>query len=134
MDLHSAIRLIASRFQYKKDDNRLVDSWSIMKERDGKYRGDCEDFSLTVFWHMSDKNLFKFLFNLCVTHKYGLIWCKTKTGELHMIGRYGDLYFDNWTLAALEKNDFFQRTGHRKIMQMVMPLCIVQLIKGLFKR
>lgn len=134
MDLHSAIRLVASKFRYKKDNNLLVDGWSVMRERDGKYLGDCEDFSLTVFWHMSDKRLFKFLFNLFITHKYALIWCSTKTGELHMIGRYGDLYFDNWTLAAFTKEEFFKRTGHKKRFQFFMPLCVVQMIKGIFKR
>lgn len=134
MDLHSAIRLIASRFQYKKDDNRLIDSWSVMRDRDGKFIGDCEDFSLTVFWYMSDQSLFKFLFNLFVLHKYALIWCKTKNGELHFVGRYGDLYFDNWTFAALPKDEFFRRTGHKKIVQMFMPLCISQMIKGWLKR
>lgn len=134
MNLQSAIKIVSNKFHYKADENSLLDGWSVMKEQDGKYFGDCEDFVLTVFWHISDKNLLKFLFNLFITHKYGLVWCKAVTGELHFVGRYVDLYFDNWTRAAFEKEEFFRRTGHRKLVQMFMPLCAIQMIKGLFKK
>lgn len=134
MDLNSAIKLVADKFRYKADDNILLDGWSIMKERSGEYVGDCEDFSLTVFWHMSDQKLFKFLFNLLILHRYKLIWCKTYTGELHFVGKFGDLYFDNWTKRALTEDQFFSITAHRKIMTMFMPVCVFQLLKGLVKR
>lgn len=134
MDLHSAVKIVADKFQYKADKNLILDGWSIMRDRSGVYQGDCEDFALTVFWHLSEQNLFKFLLNLIVLHKYKLIWCKTHDGELHFVGRYGDLYFDNWTKKALTEHKFFATTGHRKIMTMFMPVCIPQLLKGIFKR
>ena len=134
MDLHSAVKIVADKFQYKADKNLILDGWSIMRDRSGVYQGDCEDFALTVFWHLSEQNLFKFLLNLIVLHKYKLIWCKSHDGELHFVGRYGDLYFDNWTKKALIEDKFFATTGHRKIMTMFMPVCILQLLKGLLKR
>ena len=134
MDLHSAVKIVADKFQYKADKNLILDGWSIMRDRSGVYQGDCEDFALTVFWHLSEQNLFKFLLNLLILHKYRIIWCKTFTGELHFVGRYGDLYFDNWTKKALTEDKFFATTGHRKIMTMFMPVCILQLLKGILKR
>lgn len=134
MDLHSAVQLVASKFQYKKDDSVLLDSWFVMRDRDGKYLGDCEDFSLTVFWHVADKSLLKFLFNLLVTHKYKLYRCKDITGGWHAIGAIDDTYFDNWTLKALSKSEFFARTKHQVKMRYVAPVMVLPLIKGLFKR
>lgn len=134
MDLHSAVQFVASKFRYKKDDNFLIDSWFVMRDRDDKYLGDCEDFSLTVFWHVADKKLFKFLFNLLVTHKYKLYRCKDVTGGWHAIGAIDNTYFDNWTLKALEKDEFFAQTKHQVKMRYVAPLMIMPLIKGLFKR
>lgn len=134
MDVSLAVMLVANRFQYKKDSNFLVDSWSIMKDKNGVFYGDCEDFSLTVFWYLSNQSLFKFIWNLLISHKYKLIWCKTNTGEFHFYGKVNGLCFDNWTKRTLPENVFLKETGHKKIMGMLMILCIPQLIKGWLKR
>ena len=134
MDVSLAVMLVANRFQYKKDSNFLLDSWSVMKDRNGVFYGDCEDFSLTVFWYLSGCNLFKFIWNVLITHKYRLIWCKANTGELHFYGKVNGLCFDNWTKKALPENVFLEQTGHKKIVGMFMLLAIPQLIKGWLKR
>lgn len=134
MELKEAINLVKSKFIYKPDVKyKLFDSWSVMKEKDGKYQGDCEDFALTVFWHMSDKNLRKFLLNLMILHKYRIYQCDAFNGP-HMIGRFGDLWFDNWTYSDLPEKEFFSTTGHKNPKMMFMPICIIQLIKGYAKR
>lgn len=134
MELSKAIELVSGKFVYRKDQNFLVDSWSVMQESNGVYYGDCDDFVLTVFWYLADKNLVKFLWNLFVTHKYGVVWCKTYNGSLHIVGKYDGLYFDNWTYAACNEQTFFTLTKHKKIVPMLMPLCLPQVIKGYFKR
>ena len=134
MELAQAIKEVSSKFRYRKDKNFLLDSWSILKESNGLYYGDCDDYVLTVFWHLADKQLGKFLWNLFVTHQYGVVWCKTQFGELHFAGKYKDLWFDNWTHKAVPEELFFTATKHRKIMQMPMPFCILQVVKGYFKR
>lgn len=134
MELHQAIKEVSIKFKYRKDNNFLIDSWSVMQESNGVYYGDCDDFVLTVFWHLADKNLVKFLWNLFITHQYGVIWCKTDGGELHMAGMYNGLWFDNWTYAACNEQTFFTLTKHKKLMQVLMPLCLLQVIKGYFKR
>lgn len=133
MDVSLAVMLVANRFQYKKDSNFLLDSWSVMKDRNGVFYGDCEDFSLTVFWYLSDRNLLKFLFNLFFG-KYKLIWCKTLDGQYHFYGKVNGLCFDNYTRRTLPEDAFLKETGHEKIMGMLMILCIPQLIKGWLKR
>jgi hypothetical protein len=134
MNLVESIKYVSEKFVYKSDKKFIIDSWRVMQEDNGKFYGDCEDFSLTVFWYLSGCNIFKFLFNLMILHCYSLIWCKTYTGELHFVGKYGDMYFDNWTHEALPEKEFFEKTGHKKIMKMFMPICILQLIRGLFSK
>lgn len=134
MNLETLVKTIGEHFVYTKDESRLIDSWFVMRNRDGKFYGDCEDFSLTVFWYLSECKLSRFIFNLFISHKYQLIWCKTRNNELHFYGKIGNMCFDNWTLKALPEKEFLQQTGHRKIMRMFMPFCVPQIIKGLFKR
>ena len=134
MELQEAIKEVSGKFKYRKDKNLLLDSWSVMQESNGVYYGDCDDFMLTVFWHLSDKRLSKFLWNLFITHEYGVIWCKTDFGELHFAGKYQGLMFDNWTKRALTEDQFYAVTKHKKIRQMLMPACVLQVIKGYFKR
>ena len=134
MELSQAIKQVSNKFVYRKDHNLIIDSWSVMQEKQGVYYGDCDDYMLTVFWYLSDKKLSTFLWNLFVTHEYGVVWCRTGFGELHFAGKYKDLWFDNWTKIALPEDQFFIVTKHEKIMQMPMPVCVPQVIKGYFKR
>jgi hypothetical protein len=113
MNIKEAVKVVASKFEYRQDPDFLFDYWYVMKDRNGKYKGDCEDFSLTVFWELSGKKLGKFLWNLLVTHKYKMHFVKTKrTGEGHLVGEYDDLFFDNWTLEDLPKGEFYKKTEH----------------------
>lgn len=134
MNLADIVASIGTHFVYRKDTSRVIDSWRVMKNDDGKFYGDCEDFSLTVFWYLSECKLSRFIFNLFITHKYQLIWCKTRTGELHFYGKIGDLCFDNWTRKSMSEQEFLKQTGHKKLMRMFMPFCIPQMIKGLVTR
>jgi hypothetical protein len=134
MDLHQAIKEVSAKFKYRKDTNIALDSWSVMQQSEGVYYGDCDDYMLTVFWYLSDKHLGKFLWNLFVTHQYGVMWLKTDFGELHFAGKYKGLWFDNWTKKAVPEEQFFSVTKHRKLMQMPMLFCALQVIKGYFKR
>ena len=134
MTLAECILYVNSRFTYKADDHFIIDKWSVMREVNNTMYGDCEDYSLTVFWLLADQNLFTFLFNLLITHKYKMYQCKTKTGESHLVGSYGDKWFDNWTYKALPKDEFFANTGHRITFRLFSPMFILQLIKGFLMR
>ena len=63
MELTAAIKTVADRFTYTPDPKILIgDVWKVDEPAaDGKFHGDCEDFSLTVFWYMCDKNIFSYI-------------------------------------------------------------------------
>jgi hypothetical protein len=59
------------------------------------YRGDCEDFSLTVLYHYSDKSWWKFWYYL-ITYKAQIRYCYVDTPDRgHAVLKFGDVYIDN---------------------------------------
>jgi hypothetical protein len=129
MNISDAVKYVGSRFRYKKDP-KIVDYWFVMDENDGIMNGDCEDFSLTVFWKACDESLFTFIMNVFILHKYRLYFSKTKTGERHAIGYANGLWFDNWTREALPREEFIARTGHKIYFFFPSPLMILPLFFG----
>jgi hypothetical protein len=134
MELSAAIDKVKSQFEYQADRLRIFDSWRVMESKSGKYHGDCEDFALTVFWHVADGRLTRFLWHLLITHRYRMIRTQTVHGEPHVVGRIGDQWFDNWTQKALPEKEFFQNTGHRKSWTYPGPLISLYLAIGIFFR
>ena len=134
MNIHDAVKLVSDKFVYTSDRIKIFDSWRVMREVDGVFRGDCDDFSITVFWYYSDRNLLKFLCNLLITHQYQLHFVRTITGEKHVVGAVDGLYFDNWTYCALPRDAFYARTKHKRIMRHISPLYAWFLLIGLFIR
>ena len=133
MDIKKAVKYVGDNFVYESDPKVLGDTWQVLKMKDGKFTGDCDDFSLTCFWFYSDKKLSKFLFHLLVTHRYKLYRCKTIYGEWHVIGSVDDLWFDNWTREALPKEQFFAKTKHDVKMRYLSFMFLWFLFMGLFK-
>ena len=134
MDVKQAVRDVASKFVYREDKRIIVDHWSVMKERDGKLYGDCDDFALTVIWKTCDENILKFFWYVMILHKHRIYHAKTHDGAGHAYGYADGLYFDNWTLEALPKEEFFAKTKHRSKFFFPSPFMIVQLLVGLFTR
>lgn len=133
MNIDQAIKIVSNKFIYKADKIRLFDSWRVMKLKDGVFKGDCDDYIMTVFWYLSGENLWKFLFNLLITHKYKVYNVITIDNETHIVGSYKDYWFDNFTNLELNKKDFFNKTGHKYRFQIYSPIIIIYLIIGLFK-
>jgi hypothetical protein len=52
----------------------------------------------------------------------------------HAVANVGNLWFDNWTKEALPKDEFFDRTKHKKWFMYPMPLMVPFFIYGLLKR
>lgn len=132
-DLRASIDYVSRHFEYKKDPSR-IDAWKVMRYKDGKYKGDCEDFALTVLWYYFGENLFKFILNVFILHRVGIYYAKTKNGRGHAVCRVGDLWFDNFTREALPKSVFFAKTGHKIKLRYFLPYMILQPIIGLFLR
>lgn len=113
MNVQDAVKKIANKFVYKSDRKTIVDSWWLCRPGpDNTLIGDCEDFSLSVFWEISNQNWKKFSWNLLVSHRYQMHRTKDTNGEYHIVGSYDNLWFDNRTLEALPKEEFFQKTQH----------------------
>jgi hypothetical protein len=132
-DIKQCVLDVAAKFDYRQDPDFLFDYWYVMKERNGKLKGDCEDFSLTVFWFLAGKNLFKFLWHLLIKHDYKLYIVDSLNGR-HVIGCYDDLYFDNWTLKALPKEQFFRVTKHKMVSRVTILNMWLTLIFGFIYR
>jgi hypothetical protein len=132
MNIHDAVSTVAPKFVYRKDRIPLFDSWRVMKYKSGSYVGDCDDFAITCFWHLSDRKLWRFLLHLIVTHNYRVHYVKSGLGGGHLVGSYGGQYFDNWTKRPMLKKDFFATTGHKYRMIIPGPIVAVYLFLGLF--
>ena len=86
-----------SKYEYVTDENEYgrTEKWTVMKEKDGKYRGDCEDYCLTLkklVPEFKDWELYYCKINgggHCVLHKNGdVIDCNVKRPvTLEMYGR-----------------------------------------------
>jgi predicted transglutaminase-like cysteine proteinase len=133
--LEQIVETLGKNFVYDWDKKYIIDHWSVMKPGpDGKYRGDCDDFALTALWKICDENLFKFILNVLILHRYRMIFAKTPNGEGHLVGYAKGKYFDNWTRQAMDKEDFLRETGHKMKFPVLSPISIWYILVGLFTR
>ena len=97
---------INKRFTYVADKG---DTWRIMSGL--KLRGYCEDYALTVLFHVvCQGSLLKFLCRL-IFGNAKLLHCTTKNGEGHAVLKVGKNYIDNWTKKWVSKEDM-EDLGH----------------------
>lgn len=102
MDLQDLV----DNFVYVKDRGEY---WQILTPgKGGKYRGDCEDFSLTALY-LLEGSLWNF-WKALLTRKAKMCFCKYK-GTGHAVLRYEGRYIDNiqksWnTKQELETKDY----------------------------
>ena len=133
MNIEKNVSEIAAKFVYLSDKKSVLgDFWFVMKSQEGgTLYGDCDDFSISALWLECDRNLWKFIWNVIILHRYKLYRCKTTSGEYHVIGRVGDLWFDNWTLSAVDKETFFARTKHKILHIYPSPVIAYFMLMGL---
>ena len=98
MNKEDAVRQLASCYTYVYDKNQYDsrDAWYVMRPKaplNHDYRGDCEDFSLTLLFHISDNSWRKFWWNL-VSRKAKICFCEVRGGG-HAVLRYEGMYADN---------------------------------------
>jgi hypothetical protein len=137
MNIVQAVTKVANKFKYVSDMPYLLgvfDYWFIMREVKGLLHGDCEDFTLTSHYEYCDRNIFKFLWHLLITHKCQVHRVMTLNNQAHLVGCVDGLWFDNWTLDALPKEQFFATTRHRHQFRVVLPMMVFPLILGMFAR
>jgi hypothetical protein len=132
MNLNTAVEQVSSKFVYQADTIKRFDSWRVMKLTDGIFKGDCDDFVITVLWYTSGKSLWRFLFHLLITHKYKVYNVSTSDGEPHIVASYKNQWFDNFTMAPFARDAFFQTTKHKYRFQIIGPVISIYLLIGLF--
>jgi len=97
-------------YDYKYDPKGR-DVWFVIKANEqGVYRGDCEDYSLSVLYYVVCQESWVKFWWLLFTFQAEICGCETKGGS-HAVLRYGDMYIDNWTKAWVEREDM-EELGH----------------------
>ena len=100
-----------SLYDYKYDPKGR-DVWFVIKPNEqGAYRGDCEDYSLSVLYYVICQESWLKFWWLLFTFQAEICGCDTKGGG-HAVLRYGDMYIDNWTKAWVEREDM-EELGHK---------------------
>lgn len=102
MKIEEALKLLNSKFIYKAETRRFGEVWQVLKG-DGKWEGDCEDYSLTLVWLLSDQSWIKLLWNI-TTFKFLMWFVKAPSGEGHAVIKIGDLYYDNIQRRGVTKD------------------------------
>lgn len=133
MKVEDAVDYVGKRFKYRSDP-KIFDYWFVMPERDGVVIGDCDDFAITSIWKICDGNIFKFLLNVFILHRYRIYFAKTVNGEKHAVGYAQGMYFDNWSRKALSKEAFLDRTKHKMYFFFPSPFMILPMFLGLLVR
>ena len=134
MKIYDAVKYVSEKFVYLSDKKMVAfDAWFVMPERpDGKLKGDCDDFALTCIWLACDRNIFKFILNVLILHKYRFYFSIAANGEKHLIGYAQNCWFDNWSLEALPEDQFFKKTKHKKLFFFPSPTVLIFMVFGLF--
>ena len=106
--MEEANREVASKFRYVTDKVKygFFETWSVMDTTKTVWEGDCEDYSLTVLWLMSDKKKKAFLFNILFHPDYRMHFVRYKaTKEGHAVLHYKGKFCDNIQQKWFTKKD-----------------------------
>ena len=81
-----------------KFDPKGRDKWQVLRPNaDGIYRGDCEDYSLSVLFYIICKGSWLKFWWMLVTRQAKMCYVVTKNDDGHAVLKFGDQYIDNWT-------------------------------------
>lgn len=133
-NIKEIVNVIGKKFSYVEDKSTLLDNWSVMKEKDGTMRGDCDDFTVTALWYYFGQSLLSFIWNVIIIGKGKIYRVKTTQNTWHIIGSVDGLFFDNWTKQALTKEEFLQRTKHTIVKKYIPFTTLGFFVVGLFYR
>ena len=111
MKIEDAVKYVSQRFQYRADKKIFFDYWMVMKDVNGVMKGDCDDFAFTSIWKRCDENFLKLFWYVFVLHKFRMYFAMTPNKQKHIVGYADGLYFDNWTLEALPREEFLKRSN-----------------------
>lgn len=101
---------LIGRYEYRSDSDDL---WRVIRpDHDGVYRGDCEDFALSVLYYVvCNESWLKFWW-LLLTGKAKVCYAVTKNDTGHAVLRYGNSYIDSWTRQWVDR-EHMDSLGHK---------------------
>jgi len=83
------VKYLNQVFIYTKERK---DKWTILKK--APFEGDCEDYSLTILWHISGR-MWKSFWWSQITGKAKLLICTLPNGVSHVVLQYDGMCIDN---------------------------------------
>lgn len=130
MNLEESINTVNSKFTYTTDPRSFfTDYWFVMKDKEGKMHGDCDDYSITVLWLFCG-GILSFIWNVLILHRFRLHRVKAISNEYHVVAEVNGMWFDNWTMRACTKEEFFKATQHQYQMMYLSPIIIWFMVWG----
>jgi predicted transglutaminase-like cysteine proteinase len=121
--METALKELNLKFVYKKDGK--IDVWRIL-DGDGVWEGDCEDYSLTLIWLLSDRNIIKFLWGI-LTFKYLIWYVKSPNGVGHAIVKINGMYYDNIQKKATSATEL-KTKGYKFVFPLFSILALIKLL------
>jgi predicted transglutaminase-like cysteine proteinase len=122
------------KFRYIKDSDQYGkrDAWYIMKrpDEDGWYRGDCEDYSLTLLYNLKGRSVRKLLLSLLIRESK-ICFCKVN-GVGHAVLYYKGQYIDNICQKWVSK-EYLEQDDYEFSFWIYIPYqVIIKLVMGYF--
>jgi hypothetical protein len=125
------------KYRYDKEQYGMSDAWKIIysADSDGKFVGDCEDYSLSILYRLCGESHFKMWWML-ITHQAGICLVGPSKSEAnHAVLRYKGEYIDNWTKKfggkdQIEKNHTFHSWyGHGWAYQVAIKMIMSKVVR-----
>ena len=105
---------VVENFTYVSDSDQFGkrEAWYIMKVK--PYRGDCEDFALTILYNICNRKIFVMMMSILIGRSK-ICFTKSPNEGGHAVLRHRGLYTDNWQKEWMTKQDYLDKgyTFHR---------------------
>jgi predicted transglutaminase-like cysteine proteinase len=132
MQLIEALNLLNSKFRYQHDTFKWFDQWNIIASEEKLWYGDCEDYSLTLAWLISDRNIVKFIWKF-FTFQFIMWFVKAPNGEGHAIIKIEKLYYDNIQKKGATKTELKEK-GYKFVYPFVFPILVLKFVLSFISR
>jgi predicted transglutaminase-like cysteine proteinase len=118
------------KFNYKAD-KRYFDSWKIIYSEEDNWYGDCEDYSLTLVYLLSNRSLTTTLSSI-LFHRYTFYYVKSPNGRGHVVLKLGkDSYIDNIKKRIVSKQNLIN-SKYSRFIPLPGVLVLVKMLLGKF--
>ena len=122
-EMIEALKELNNGFVYTPDKG---DRWRIMKKP--PYKGDCEDYALTVLYNLKGRNILRMFLSL-IKRQSKIRHCKVN-GNRHAVLKYKGKYIDNGTKKWVKKKEM-EANGYKFHKFHYLPYVVaLKMLKG----